>query len=53
MSQPQQLDLTDLVGTEHISGSMPASDEERQAAAQAWYEALAARQSTQPPQGWR
>jgi hypothetical protein len=48
-----QLDLTDLVDTEHISGSMPAADDEREAAAQAWYAALRARQSTKPPKGWR
>lgn len=35
---PGQTDLTDLVDTEHIPGSMPASDRERDAARQAFYD---------------
>lgn len=35
-----QEDLTDLVGHEHIRGSMPADDTDREAARQAWYQRL-------------
>ncbi len=35
-----QTDLTDLVGVEHIPGSMPAADADRDAAREAFYQAL-------------
>ena len=41
-----QTDLTTLVGVEHIPGSMPASDAEREAARQAFYQQLRERTAT-------
>lgn len=35
-----QMDLTDMVGVEHITGSMPADEIAREAARQAYYERL-------------
>jgi hypothetical protein len=35
-----QSDLTELTDTEHIAGSMPASDAEREAAREIFYEQL-------------
>lgn len=40
-----QTDLTDLVEDEHIRGSMPADDAEREAARQAWYQHLRERRT--------
>lgn len=45
-----QGDLTDLVGVEHIAGSMPAADADRLAAREAFYDALVrASQQSKPP----
>lgn len=46
-----QGDLTDLVGDEHIHGSMPADDNEREAARQAWYQRLRERHTKETPDG--
>lgn len=36
----EQADLTELVGVEHIPGSMPAGNAEREAARQVFYQQL-------------
>lgn len=43
-----QLDLTDLVDEEHISGTLPAVPAEREAARAAFYAELRALQQTRP-----